>query len=135
MGSRLRVVAMLTAGSLAVGAAIAQASTVSGSSGALSASAHFGTHRPKEKRNWWVTVTASYGGKAVRARAFYQFLFQGQLVNTQYVNGHRNFTFVGHYRDNLNFPPNAVGYPLTVRVLVSAHGRTVYLPYAVQVTR
>lgn len=134
-------------------AASAGAATVSGSNGPFTATLHAGTHHPKINKAWPIRVTATENGRSVRAAAFYQFLYNGQAVSSQAVcpnsgtTGCKNwgFQFTGHYSDFLLFPPQSKGFPLTLRVVVSLgkttldshghpvpHGRTVYLPYAVQ---
>ena len=135
MSLRIKLIAPLALSAALLLAPTAGAATVAAHSGALSATLHGGTHHPIENKNWWITVTATLNGRPVRAHAFYQFLFSGQVVSTQYVTYKKNYMFTGHFRDNLVFPPRAVGYPLTVRVVVQAGGRTVYLPYAVQVVK
>jgi hypothetical protein len=86
--------------------------------------------QPRADRQWTITVTArSRSGKALRATAFYQFLFQGRVVSTQYPSpgkppgtAHKPYAFLGRYRDGLLFPPRAVGIPLTLRVVVRVRG-------------
>lgn len=101
-------------------------------------------HRPKAgARDWAITVTAkSRSGRALRAVAVYQFLYNGQKVSTQYPNpghprgGRRPYRFTGRYRDTILWPPRAVGYPLTFRVVVSVPGQgRVNLDWAVRVRR
>ena len=120
----------------AIVAAPALASTVTSSSGGLSASMHAGTHHPKPNKNWWITVTATLGGRPVqRAAVTYQFLYNGTVVSTQYVKYDKNYRFNGSFRDNLVFPARAEGHPLTLRVVISDGGHSVYLPYAIQVVK
>jgi hypothetical protein len=120
---------------LAAACATALASTVTATSGALTGTLQAGTHHPKANANWWVTVTAKVHGKAATASAWYQFLYNGQQVRKEYVKGNKHFHFHGSFRDNLTFPADAVGYPLVVRVVVSAGADTVYLPYSVTTIR
>ncbi len=140
--SRHLTIALLTAAALAVLAAPASAGTVSSRSGPLSATLHAGTHHPRANRKWPVRVTATWNGRSVRAGAYYQFLYNGQQVSKQAVCGtgiagcnNWGFKFTGSYRDTLVFPNRAVGFPLVVRVVVSAYGRTVYVPYSIQVVK
>jgi hypothetical protein len=91
------------------------------------------THTPKENANVWITVVATVNGKpAQHATAYYQFLFAGQVVSTQYVRNNKHFSFNGHFRDNLVFPASAVGEPLTVRFVVKGGGRTVHFDWAIK---
>jgi len=90
------------------------------------------THTPKANTNVWITVTAKLGGKpATKASAYYQFLYGGTVVSTQYVRNNKHFTFNGRFRDNLVFPGSAVGQPLTLRVIVKVGSRTVHLDWAI----
>lgn len=131
-----RIVPILVA--VAVTAAVAAqalAGTVTVRSGSLTGTLQAGTHNPKINRNWWITVKASLKGRPATAGAWYQFLYNGTQVSKQAVRHNWNFRFHGSFRDNLVFPSRAVGQPLTVRVVVSAGGQTVYLPYAVKPVR
>jgi hypothetical protein len=88
-------------------------------------------HSPKAgTKHWRITVTArTNSGRALRATAVYQFLYNGQRVSTQNPNpghstaGPRPYSFKGRYRDTILWPRRAVGYPLTFRVVVSVRGR------------
>lgn len=126
----------------------ASAGTVSASSGGLKASFHAGTHHPKANHVWGVSVSATLNGRAVRgATAWYQFIYNGQQVSKQAVclsgrpgcNGRHApetwFHFNGGYRDKIIWPTRSVGFPLTIRAVISAGGHTVYLPYSVQVIK
>ena len=90
------------------------------------------THTPKINTNVWITVTATVTGKpASNATAYYQFLYGGTVVSTQYVRNNKNFKFTGHFRDNLVFPASAVGQPLTLRIIVKAGGRMVHFDWPI----
>lgn len=101
------------------------------------------THHPRADTNWWVTVTArTRSGHALRATAFYQFLFQGQVVSTQYPSPrggptrHSPWPFTGRFRDAVVWPRRSVGVPLTFRVVVRVRGRgTQHADYRVRVRR
>jgi hypothetical protein len=128
------IVALLAAAALS-GTASAAADTVHASSGGLAATLRAGTHHPAANAAWWVSVTATLNGRPVQgAHAYYQFVYQGQVVSTSYVKYNRKFTFNGHFSDPLTFPARSEGIALVVRVAITAGGRSVYLPYAVQVT-
>ncbi len=100
---------------------------------------------PKVGKLWDITVTArSNAGKPLRASAYYQFVFQGQVVSTQYpapgTKGvgvrHSPWRFTGHFSDQLLFPARSVGVPLTLRVVVTATGHgTVKLNHDIHVTK
>ena len=89
------------------------------------------THQPKVNTNVWITVTATLNGKPAHATAKYQFLFAGAVISTQYPRYDKHFTFTGRFTDNLVFPAQSVGEPLTLRVVIAAGGRTVNLDWAI----
>jgi hypothetical protein len=111
------------------------------------------THHPKANRLWPVTVTArTRSGRPLHATATYQFVFQGQVVQTRYPSPNANpssacskagtcrhspWPFYGRMRDGtFAWPARAAGIPLTLRVVVTVKGRgTVRLDYAVRVRR
>lgn len=130
-------------GLLTVATAMAVGAT-SASAAAFKASLDAPNHTPKGgAKNWKITVTArSNSGKALSATATYQFLFNGQKVSTQYPNpghtegGTRPYRFTGRYSDTILWPKRAAGYPLTLRVVVSAAGKGhVNLDWKVRVQR
>ena len=107
-------------------------------------------HHPNAGERWPVTVTCRRGGRAVRATATYQFLYNGQVVATRYPSPkadpdskcsragtcrHSPYPFTGRFRDGtFTWPRRAVGFPLTFRVVVRVRGRgKVNLDYAVRV--
>jgi hypothetical protein len=141
MCARKTIPLVLTAAALAW-AAVANASTSTYRSGPLTATFSAGTHYPNCKQKWPVTVTARYNGRPAHATAFYQFLYGGQVVSTQYpFSGtsrnpqNRIWSFYGSFTDN-GFGPFgalAVGHPLTVRAVVKAGRYTAYPSYYVRV--
>src|SRR5258708_2575209 len=52
-------------------------------------------HHPVVNRNWTITVTVR--PPTLVGKPYYQFLLNGGVVSTQYVNGNHNFTFRGRY--------------------------------------
>ena len=127
-----RFAALAGALTLATGLpALAAAATTSQSSGPLKATFTASTHSPKINQKMPITVTATLNGKPAHATAVYQFLFGGAVVNTQYPYGNKHFSFTGHYRDNLVFPAESVGEPLTLRVVIKASGHTVNLSWSI----
>jgi hypothetical protein len=111
------------------------------------------THNPKADRFWPITVTArTRSGKALRATATYQFLFNGQVVATRYPSPkadpkaacsktgtcrHSPYAFRGRFRDpTVTWPARSAGTALTFRVVVKVKGMgTKNLDYAVRVRR
>jgi len=100
--------------------------------------------QPKVGKLWDITVTAkSNSGKPLKASAFYQFVFNGQVVSTQYpapgTKGvgirHSPWKFTGHFSDQLLFPARSAGIPLTLRVVVTSTGHgTVKLNHNIRVS-
>jgi hypothetical protein len=111
------------------------------------------THHPKAGKLWPITVTCrTRSGRAVRATATYQFVYNGQVVATRYpspnVNPnsacskagtcrHSPWPFKGRMRDaTFTWPARSVGFPLTFRVVVKVKGQgTRRLNYTVRVRR
>jgi hypothetical protein len=142
MSRRVRIAAgsfatILVAITPALGSAAAT-KPVKGASGPLTATlTPPPTHSPKDNVKEPITVTATLNGKpASHATAFYEFLFAGAVVSTQYVDGNKHFSFNGHYSDTLGpFGASAVGQPLTLRVVVKDAGHTVNLNWAITVVK
>jgi hypothetical protein len=111
------------------------------------------THHPKAGKLWPVTVTCrTRSGKAVRATATYQFIYNGQVVHTAYPSPNANpksacskagtcrhspYPFKGRMRDGtFVWPRRAVGIPLKLRVVIRVRGKgSMHLDYAVKVHR
>ena len=140
-----RVIAVIVA-ALLVPAASAQAAP-------FSAKLKAPTHNPKAGKLWPITVTVrSNSGKALRATATYQFVFNGSVVATRYPSPKADpkskcskegtcrktpYPFRGRMRDaTFTWPARAVGIDLTFRVIVVVKGKgRVNLDYAVRVHR
>jgi hypothetical protein len=111
------------------------------------------THKPKAGALWPITVTArTSSGKALRATATYQFIFNGSVVATRYPSPSASATskcskegtcrktpypFRGRLHDpTFTWPARAVGIDLTFRVIVTVAGKgRVNLDYKVRVHR
>jgi len=131
------IIGGLAAGALCLGAGVsaggaASLPLVKASSGPLSATLQPSTHTPKVNVKWPITVTATLSGKPAHATAFYEFLFGGQVVSTQYVTNNKHFSFTGHYSDKLLFPPQSAGEPLTLSVVITSAGHTVKLDWSIK---
>lgn len=112
-----------------VAPATATSLLVSGTVGAVTATLHASTHKPKANRPWPLHLTVTRGGAPVKATVEYEYLFGGQVV------AHRShYIFTGHFSDVFRWPSTAVGYPLTFRAVITAKGATINLDYPVQVT-
>jgi len=108
-----------------VGAALAASNTYR--SGPVTATFSIKTTRPNCKQFDPVTVTVRYNGKLTNAAAYYQFLYNGQVVNTQQVfNGTRRnprnvlYHFYGSFYDSTFGPFGAlsVGHRILARAVV-----------------
>jgi hypothetical protein len=111
------------------------------------------SHSPKANTFWPITVTArTSSGRALRATATYQFVYNGQVVATRYPSPNANpksacskagtcrhtpWPFRGTLRDRtFTWPARAVGIPLTFRVVVNVKGMgRVNVNYSVRVRR
>ena len=83
-----------------------------------------------------MTVTATLGGKPAHASAAYEFLYAGAtLVGTRYPRSNPHFTFTGHFSDFLVFPPDAVGEPLTLQIVIKDGAHTVNLDWQINTVK
>jgi hypothetical protein len=85
-------------------------------------------HAPAANRSWPITVTATRGGAKLSGSVKYEFVYDGSVVSRQ--PGH-SFSG-GVYHDTLKFPDEAVGYALTLRVIVTTKYGAVDLDWAVK---
>jgi hypothetical protein len=114
---------------------------VPSAAGAASFDAHLKApgHHPKAGKKWPINVTAEKHGRPIKAKAFYQFVYNGQIVATRYPSPHgpttdHPYSFRGSYRDPVIWPKRAIGIKLTFRVVVKAkHRGKVKLNYRVRV--
>jgi hypothetical protein len=145
MGARSRR-RLFSAGAVAAvvlaAATSASAFTSTYRAGPLTATFSASTHTPNCKQKWPVTVTAKLRGKPAQATAFYQFLFAGQVVSTQYPfgatrkNPHNHlWRFYGSFTDNTfgPFGSASVGQPLAIRAVVKVLRYTAYPSFRVRV--
>jgi hypothetical protein len=107
------------------------------------------THTPQAGKPWPIKVGAHKhkGGKRIHASAYYQFLFNGNIVQSckplpskpggQKCNDGTHakaYRFFGIFRDVVVWPARSIGFPLTFRVVVHARGGgTKHVDYNVQV--
>jgi len=89
-------------------------------------------HHPKVGKNWTYTVTATdANGRKLSGTETTEYVYGGEVV------GHENPTNVhfrnGYYRDTIQFPATAVGYPLSVRVVIHTNRGSITLDWAVTV--
>jgi hypothetical protein len=138
---------------LVVGAAALVAAAPAPGAAPFVATLRAPTHHPKANAVWPITVTArTNAGKALRATATYQFVFNGQVVATRYPSPKADpkskcskagtcrsspYPFRGRLRDaTVTWPARSAGVALTFRVVVKVQGLgTRNLDYAVRVRR
>jgi|SRR5947209_12638321 len=99
--------------------------------GSLVATLTAPNHTPKVGKAWRITVTAhDPHGAPVNAHVQYVFLFNGAVVAKR-----SNYAFKGAFHDNIDWPANSIGLPLTFRALVTSTIGTKALDYPVRVSR
>lgn len=86
-------------------------------------------HTPIATKKWPITITVTRGHTKLSGSVKYQFLFQGQLESTQPGKSFKG----GVYHDSLTFPKEAVGFPLTLRIVVKTSYGTVDIDWSVKV--
>jgi hypothetical protein len=117
-------------------ASINAGQTCGASSGPLTATMIPSSHHPKANVPWPLHVTATLAGKPAHAGAVYQFLFAGQVVSTQTpAKGNKPFNFVGSFNNKLTFPKMAVGYALTLQVVIKDGSHSVNLDWPVDTVK
>ena len=84
------------------------------SAASFSAVLHAPNHSPIENKKWWITVDVTRGSTKLSGDVNYEFLFSGAIVSHQPGHKFKN----GLYKDSLIFPAEAVGKPLTLRIVV-----------------
>ncbi len=109
----------------------AVATTPASAQPALVAVFHASGHDP-HVGNWPVAITLTRGGRPIPGHVSYEFLYGGQVVSTQKV-GDESPNFVGHFHDTLTWPANSVGFPITLRVLITTPYGPTHVDWAVQV--
>jgi len=118
------------------------------SAGAFVATLKAPTHTPTAGKPWPIKVGAHRSnGHKLRAHAFYQFIFSGNVVQSCAPKPHKPHAqkcndgksakpwhFHGGYRDVIIWPRKSIGYPLTFRVVIHArHLGTKHVDYPVVV--
>ncbi len=84
--------------------------------------------------NFPITITLTKGGLPIAGHVSYEFLFQGQVVSRQQVEL-ESPNFVGRFHDTLTWPANSVGYPLTLRIVITTPYGVKNVDYPVLVQR
>jgi hypothetical protein len=95
---------------------------------------HGENHSPKVNRNWnYTIIVTNAAGQPLTGTADIEFAFGGQVV------GHATPATVkvtnGHWHDNLQFPAQSIGIPLTFRVVVHTAPGSITLDWPVTVSR
>jgi hypothetical protein len=86
------------------------------------------THQPKVGK-WPIKVTATRGAQKLSGTVAYRFFYRGTLVSRQ-AGG--KFTH-GVFYNTLVWPKRAVGYTITLQVVVRTHYGTDYLNWWIKV--
>jgi hypothetical protein len=76
---------------------------------------HIANHTPTINKEWPITIYVTRGSTKLSGSVKYEFLFQGQVVSHQPGKKFTN----GVYKDELDFPSDSLGQPLTLRILVT----------------
>jgi hypothetical protein len=112
------VVLALTAAALIVTATSAASASQGLASGAgFKITVRIANHTPVAGRRWPIELKIDKGRRKLSGTVRYQFMFAGVVVRTQPLHGAFKFKH-GVYRDDLVFPLQSVGQPLTLRFLV-----------------
>lgn len=104
------------------------ARTVSATAAGVTATLHAQSHRPRVGVPWPIRIGLTREGRPWSGSVHYEFLFGGAVVGRR-----SNYHFKGSFSDLIEWPAEAVGYPLTFRVVIAAGPRTFDLDYPVQV--
>jgi hypothetical protein len=95
---------------------------------------HIGNHTPIAGRRWPIELTITRGRRRLEGAVRYQFMFAGVIVRTQPKHGAFRFKR-GVYRDQLVFPRQSIGQPLTLRFLVTTRYGTEHADWKLEVRR
>ena len=85
-------------------------------------------HSPTANEPWPITVYVTRGRAKLSGSVNYHFLYNGAVVSRQPGYSFRN----GVYHDHLKFPSDAIGYQLTLQVIVHTKYGTDYIDWAVK---
>lgn len=113
---------------LLIGLSIVLAVPASAAAAAFTARLHAPNHSPTANKYWPITIDVTRGKARLSGSVRYQFYFQNTRVSQ---HPGKKFTH-GVCHDRLLFPRRAVGYPLTLRILVSTKYGTVAINWAVK---
>ena len=92
------------------------------------------SHHPVVNKNWPITVTVTdLAGKPVAATLQMNVLFAGAQVGQ--IDEGKIYHFVGRHHENIVWPPESIGQPLTLQSVVTVKGKTKKLLWPVSVVR
>jgi hypothetical protein len=89
---------------------------------------HIANHTPVVNKRWPIELTITKGHQKLSGSVRYQWLFEGAVVRTQPQHGAYRFKR-GVYQDQLLFPAQSVGEPLTLRFLVKTRYGTEHVDW------
>jgi hypothetical protein len=76
---------------------------------------HIPNHTPTVNRKWPITIDVTRARLKLSGSVRYQFMFGGTVVSAEKGHAFKH----GIYTDQLLFPADSVGQPLTLRILVT----------------
>jgi hypothetical protein len=92
---------------------------------------HIANHTPIVGKRWPIELIITRGHKKLSGTVRYQWLFAGAVIRTQPQHGAYGFKH-GIYQDQLVFPSQALGEPLTLRFLVRTRYGTEHADWALR---
>jgi hypothetical protein len=111
-------------------ALVALAAPASALAGGFTARLYAPNHQPRVGL-WRITVTATRGRQKLSGQVNYRFLYHGSVVSHQRGRAFRD----GVCHDTLKWPGTAVGWNITLQVVVSTRYGTDYLNWWIKVRR
>jgi hypothetical protein len=111
-------------------ASAATATTPSVTSGPVHASLHGASHTPTAGKSWTYTVrVTNASGKPLAGTVETEFAFAGTVVGRETPPVHR--LKAGLLHDEVTFPPDAVGHPITLVTVIHTSAGSVALGWPV----
>jgi hypothetical protein len=107
------------------------AGTSTGTGTGFTIRVHIANHTPIVGKRWPIELIVTKGHKKLSGTVRYQWVFAGAVIRTQPQHGAYRFTH-GVYQDQLVFPAQAVGQPLTLRFQVRTRYGTEHADWALR---
>ncbi len=122
------------AGAIVLGLMAALALPAAALAGGFTIRVRIANHTPIAGKRWPIELTVTRGRERLSGTVRYQFMFAGVVVRTQPQHGAFSFRR-GIYRDELIFPKQSLGEPLTLRFLVKTRYGTEHADWALETRR